>query len=221
MSKKLILLFDIDGTLLSIRKKPMVAVIEAVLNRLQMEVDLSTISYAGRTDAAIFSEIISCSSKPDLEFDVIKSTYTECFRTMLSAEDVYTYIDYEELDDFIQHTDCDHGILTGNFSTTARMKLDLGGYLKLGGQGFYGDIHRERRGLSLEALTHYSSLGLIKHPEQVVIIGDTPNDIDCARHAGFKSVAVTTGPFSREELMAHNPDFVVDSVRDLPEVLGV
>jgi phosphoglycolate phosphatase-like HAD superfamily hydrolase len=61
-------------------------------------------------------------------------------------------------------------------------------------------------------------------PSDVVFIGDTPDDIDCAHSIGARALAVTTGVSSRAELEQHPPVVVVDSLADremvLPLILG-
>ena len=56
-------------------------------------------------------------------------------------------------------------------------------------------------------------------PEQFIVIGDTPNDIDCARHFGARVVAVGTGrSYSSEEMLACNPDAWLADLSD-PELV--
>ena len=52
----------------------------------------------------------------------------------------------------------------------------------------------------------------------VVIIGDTPNDIACGKAHGARTVAVATGPFSVADLAAHHPDAVLADLADLDAV---
>ena len=59
-------------------------------------------------------------------------------------------------------------------------------------------------------------------PEQFIVIGDTPNDILCARHFGAKCVAVLTGRNqSREKLAEFKPDFLVDDLSDTTRILNI
>ncbi len=60
-------------------------------------------------------------------------------------------------------------------------------------------------------------LGRSISPEQVVIIGDTPWDVSCARALGGVAVGVLTGFTSREDLAATNPDYLLN---DLSQFLG-
>jgi phosphoglycolate phosphatase-like HAD superfamily hydrolase len=47
---------------------------------------------------------------------------------------------------------------------------------------------------------------------QFIVIGDTPNDVRCARFFGAKAVAVTTGGFNKALLRKHKPDLILDSL---------
>jgi phosphoglycolate phosphatase-like HAD superfamily hydrolase len=58
-------------------------------------------------------------------------------------------------------------------------------------------------------------------PADVVVIGDTPHDVDCARAFGAVAVAVTTGQFTRDELLAERPDHLFDDLSNSDEVLRV
>ena len=55
--------------------------------------------------------------------------------------------------------------------------------------------------------------------ERCLVIGDTPNDISCARAVGAKALAVATGKFSIEELREHQPDFLLPDLTDIPGFL--
>jgi phosphoglycolate phosphatase len=59
-----------------------------------------------------------------------------------------------------------------------------------------------------------------RSPEQVIIVGDSGIDIETARRAGMRVVAVTWGLRDREELLAERPDMLIDKVEDLPAAIG-
>jgi phosphoglycolate phosphatase-like HAD superfamily hydrolase len=73
--------------------------------------------------------------------------------------------------------------------------------------GAFGDESHNRRDLPARAAERIRKhLQLDLAPEQFIVIGDTPNDIDCARHFGARAVAVGTGrTYSREEILACKP----------------
>jgi phosphoglycolate phosphatase-like HAD superfamily hydrolase len=82
--------------------------------------------------------------------------------------------------------------------------------------GAFGDESHNRRDLPARAAERIRrQLQMDLAPEQFIVIGDTPNDIDCAQHFGARAVAVGTGRFySREEILACEPDAVLDDLSD-------
>jgi phosphoglycolate phosphatase-like HAD superfamily hydrolase len=49
-------------------------------------------------------------------------------------------------------------------------------------------------------------------PSHILVVGDTPHDIACARAAGAVAVAVATGSFTADELGEHGADIVFDDL---------
>jgi len=102
------------------------------------------------------------------------------------------------------------GLLTGNIRLGAEIKLrhfDLWKLFEIGG---FADDHEERDHIAAIAHQRGSQILQQKLPgEQVLVIGDTPLDIRCARAIGAKVLAVATGGHSLEELKRHAPDWAV------------
>ena len=108
-------------------------------------------------------------------------------------------------------------LLTGNIEPAAHLKLELTGlseFFKL--PGAFGDSSFDRRDLPAIAAQRISEhLGANLSPEQFIVIGDTPNDIACARHFGARVLAVATGRMhSAEELLVHEPDALLPDLLD-------
>jgi phosphoglycolate phosphatase-like HAD superfamily hydrolase len=114
-------------------------------------------------------------------------------------------------------------LLTGNLEPAAHLKLRLVGLDSFFGElpGAYGDDSLDRRDLpALAAARINAQLELDLRPADFIIIGDTPNDIACAKHFGARSVAVCTGRFdSAESLAAHDPDALLPDLGDTDAVL--
>jgi phosphoglycolate phosphatase len=111
------------------------------------------------------------------------------------------------------------GLLTGNGLRTAHVKLELAGLdrsrFDVGG---YGDEHPDRDELARLALRRAEEGSGQRF--EVVVIGDTPNDIRAARAIAARAVAVTTGHYTRAQLEEAGADVVVDTLADvLPDVL--
>jgi phosphoglycolate phosphatase-like HAD superfamily hydrolase len=115
-------------------------------------------------------------------------------------------------------------ILTGNIEPAAHLKLELvglSGFFEL--PGAFGDDSHDRRDLpALAAERIKRHLDLDLPPHQFIVIGDTPNDIDCARHFGARAVAVATGRLYRaEDLLEFNPDALLSDLSNVNEVMKV
>ena len=110
------------------------------------------------------------------------------------------------------------GLLTGNIRLGAEIKLR---HAELWGEfetGAFADDHEERAGIAAIAVKRGASLLKEElHGEEVLIIGDTPLDIACARALGAKVLAVATGGYSLAELQAHKPDFAFESLESVTE----
>lgn len=103
-------------------------------------------------------------------------------------------------------------VLTGNLRAAAEVKvasLNVRDALDLQ-IGAYGSDHRDRFQLAAVVARRYrDKFGVELAPERTVVVGDAPNDIACARSAGFRVVVVAHRE-SREELASHGPDAVLD-----------
>lgn len=106
------------------------------------------------------------------------------------------------------------GIVTGNVSSTAPIKLRAAGYDPAWfAVGAYGSEAADRNALPFLALERAERLlGERIAPQQVVVIGDTPADVACARALGAVAVAVKTGYTPAEELAATQPDYLLDNL---------
>ncbi|WP_436531234.1 HAD family hydrolase [Actinoplanes sp. HUAS TT8] len=111
-------------------------------------------------------------------------------------------------------------VLTGNLRSAAEVKLDTAGLsehldLDVGG---YGSDDRDRFRLPAVIGRRFTEkYGVPLEPRRTVVIGDAPNDIACARHAGFWAIVVTHRA-TRDELEPYDPDALVD--RLAPETIA-
>ena len=108
------------------------------------------------------------------------------------------------------------GLVTGNIEEGARIKLLPTGLWPHFRVGAYGSDHMDRRRLpSLATRRAHALVGYAFVPPEVIVIGDTPHDIDCARAFGAVAIAVTTGQYTRAELLADRPDVLFDDLADV------
>jgi phosphoglycolate phosphatase-like HAD superfamily hydrolase len=116
------------------------------------------------------------------------------------------------------------GLLTGNIRLGAEIKLRHFDLWEVFVTGAFADDHEERDRIA--AIAHERGARLLNGnlpPQQVLVIGDTPLDIRCARAIGAKVLAVATGGHKLEELKQHQPDWAAADLRKVTpeEVAGV
>jgi phosphoglycolate phosphatase len=111
-------------------------------------------------------------------------------------------------------------LLTGNYEDAARIKLeyfDLWRYFRCGA---FGDDAPDRDRLLPRAMTRVNACGGPAVPaSQVVVIGDTPLDVQCAAAGGARSIAVATGNYDVEALEASGADLVLRDLSDAGPIL--
>ena len=214
-----LILWDIDGTLMysgGVAGDAMRAAMERMYGRPFVA---ERRSYAGKTDQQIILETFAEREHAEL----------------LGTIEPFTAIYLEELEarraEFLAHGRVLAGVvaalerlaaapviqsvLTGNLKPVARFKLDLfdlSRYLDLE-VGAYGSDHHLRGELVPVATARAGQrYGRAFVGSDVVVIGDTPNDIDCGRVSRARTVAVATGPFGAGDLLAHGADVVLPSL---------
>ena len=110
--------------------------------------------------------------------------------------------------------------MTGNMLQGARIKLTPPDLLKYFGFGAFGNDAEDRYNLPKIAIDRaYDRTGATFRAKDIVVIGDTPHDIECGRHLNVRTIAVETGIFSAEELAKHQPDHLFRDLGDLDAVL--
>jgi len=124
------------------------------------------------------------------------------------------------LDALFRRDDVYLALLTGNYEQAARIKLeyfDLWHYFRCGA---FGDQAPDRNGLLPRALTAVAACGGPSFaPPDVVVIGDTPLDIECAKFSRARSIGVATGMHSVDDLRAAGADAVFTDLSDTQDVL--
>ena len=114
-------------------------------------------------------------------------------------------------------------VLTGNLQLIARIKLDLMGltrFLDLESGAYGSDHHRRTELAPIAAARAAQRYGRAFAGTDVVVIGDTPHDIDCGRAADARTIAVATGPFSAAALRGHGADIVLENLADTDAVIA-
>jgi phosphoglycolate phosphatase-like HAD superfamily hydrolase len=112
-------------------------------------------------------------------------------------------------------------LLTGNYETTAQLKLEYFDLWRYFRGGAFGDDAPDRNRLLPRAVKHVATTGgPCVALGDAVIIGDTPLDVACAQASGARSIAVATGMYTTEELRAAGADVVFEDLSDTNAVLA-
>ena len=126
----------------------------------------------------------------------------------------------ELLDALSARSDMFLGLLTGNYEQGARIKLEYFSLWRYFACGAFGDDAVNRHELVPVAIARSREAGCpALDPPDVVIIGDTPLDVACARAAGISCIAVATGGCSVDDLRAAGADVVLESLTDTQAVV--
>jgi phosphoglycolate phosphatase-like HAD superfamily hydrolase len=113
------------------------------------------------------------------------------------------------------------GLLTGNVAEGARAKLRAVGIDPARFRvGAFGSDSEHRPELPAVAMRRArAALGIEVAAADVVVIGDTPADVECGRAAGARTIGVATGRYPAEELQRHGATAVIDSLADTAAVM--
>ena len=226
-----ILLWDIDGTLIrSVKtggyKDYSIPVLEEIFGTAGRLADMKV---SGMTDLQIVFEALSDEGFTHEDIlvraGVLASRLTEEARKVTGNGTKFFEVlpgVRETLEALADHPRYQSALVTGNVQSMAHLKMELVGLDKFFTlPGAFGDESHNRRdlpGRAAERIRKHLQLDLA--PEEFIVIGDTPNDIDCARHFGARAVAVGTGRFySTEEILACKPDALLPDLTDVELVI--
>jgi phosphoglycolate phosphatase-like HAD superfamily hydrolase len=113
-------------------------------------------------------------------------------------------------------------VVTGNFEVTAAIKLEAAGLAPYLRRGAYASDSRYRPDLPAIAKERWEKLtGRVLLPEQCIVIGDTPKDLEAARHNQMKCILVGTGRYPVEELQYWHPDGCLADLSDAEAVIAM
>ena len=227
-----VLLWDIDGTLIrSTRvdsfKDYTIPVLEKLFGTAGR---LREMRVSGMTDLQILAEALSdhgyTHEQIRSRIAEIKIHYMTAMEKVLSEtrEPMFRVLPgvRETLERIAAHPRYHSALLTGNIEPAAHLKMKIVGFSDFFTlPGAFGDDSHDRRDLPEIAATRINNhLNSNLRPSQFIVIGDTPNDIACARHFGARAVGVGTGRiYNADDLRPLSPDALLPDLSDVDLVM--
>lgn len=227
-----LLLFDVDLTLVDARGAGQRAMRTAGEQVCGEGFSFEGVSFGGRLDPLIFADATRHCPSSDVadRHDAFRDVYTHELRRLIhdDGHSVDALPGVPELIDLLRQRtrapgDVMLGLLTGNYAQTAKLKIEAAGLQR---DWFtlccFGDEATSRPGLVELALRRYQDMTrTAPDPARVIVIGDTPHDVDCAKAHGCVAFAVATGRHDADELRDAGADVVVNDLTDAEHLLAM
>jgi len=216
-----LVLFDIDGTLLTASGAGKRALDQALRDVYGTSGPIDGYDFRGGTDPQIIRDLLGRAGMGEPALAAGAAAAYRRSGALLASEigdgqRVSVYPGVRALvETLAARDDVVVGLLTGNIEAGARIKLRPTGLWPHFRLGAYGSDDADRTRLPQVAAGRAEQLvGRVFRGPDTVIIGDTPRDIGCARAFGATAIAVATGWHSVEDLTAHRPDHVFVDLSD-------
>ncbi len=223
---KYLFLFDIDGTLLKFRDKRSRRIFSSVIEDIYGVECRSELmpDFSGMTDLKILRDIARAHELPLEPINsVINDVWEKLliqFREITNTRDLMLLPGVDVLLESIDvNSDITKGLLTGNFKQNAYLKLGTYKLEKYFTFGAFGSDKENRNDLPELAFRRAEvETGARFTPDNTIIIGDSPRDIECGRVNNIKVLSVATGNFTIDKLQVHNPDLIIEDMSDYNSV---
>lgn len=226
---KRLILFDIDGTILTAQGAPRRAFTRAMENVYGTAGPIDSHPFDGKTDPQIARELLRLDGFSDADIDAGLPDLWAVYVRELDGElaipghETKVYAGVRELLDELERRNAEQllGLLTGNIRDGAVRKLASAGIASDFRVGAFGSDCERRDGLPEVAVARARDLtGIHFRERDVVIIGDTPADVSCGQSLGVRTVAVATGHYDADALRNTGAHFVFDDLTDTESVLS-
>ncbi|MEN3044723.1 MAG: HAD hydrolase-like protein [Candidatus Hydrothermales bacterium] len=224
--EKIMLLFDIDGTLIYSGGAGIRSIEKSFIKLYGLKNAMENISPDGKTDPLIIEEVFldKLNRKPSLdEVKRVLAVYLENLKVEIYNE---KYKVFEGVIDFLEWAQKTEkfilGLATGNLEEGAKIKLKPSGLLRYFEFGGYASDSPERSEILKRAYERGNQIairGKFKIKE-VFVIGDTPRDILAAKRAGFLSIGMALFNHSKKELLKAGANYAFESYKELKKFLS-
>ena len=225
MTRPRLVLFDVDGTLLSSGRRGLDAFSEALRRTFGTAGDIASYRFEGKLDPVIVADLMGAAGFPEevvaARRPAALSLYLDLLEEALALEPPALKPGVADLVGRVSAAPAVvPALLTGNVARGARIKLSAAGLWDRFRFGVFGDEAPRRVDLGPIALARaLETTGRSFSPSETVVVGDARADVECGRAIGARVVAVATGRTSAEELRAAGADAVFTSFADVPSAI--
>jgi phosphoglycolate phosphatase len=226
-----LILFDIDGTLLWTDGAGRRAIHQALLDEAGTAGPIMDYRFDGKTDPQIVRELLTLAGHPAAQAEERVAAVCRRYVTLLAAElakptqATRLFPGVAELLAALEPHEAAAralvGLLTGNLADGAALKLRSAGLdpARFAVGAFGSDSHRRSDLPAVAAERAARRTGRTFSGADVVIVGDTPDDVACGRPIGARAVAVATGFYDVAQLRAAGAAQVFEHLSDTAAVL--
>ncbi|MFO1432157.1 MAG: haloacid dehalogenase-like hydrolase [Candidatus Competibacteraceae bacterium] len=206
-----VLLWDIDGTLLRGSKAAIAAWQAAVQVELEADIDWRALDTSGATDVSIALQICAQAGREATAITSLLARYVEELALRLQEDPAIALPNAREV---LAHVTADSDyanlLLTGNLRRAAQAKLSSCGLAEFCRDGAFGESGPERNQVAAAARRLVSAIWGDTVP--LLVIGDTPRDIAAARFIGAAVLAIASGNHAIGSLARHRPDYLLPAL---------
>ncbi len=222
----ILVLFDIDGTLLHPSAGARRSMSQSFQDTLKKNISFEPGFFAGKTDILIVTDLLQKEGFSEADISSVRDDILDRYITYLNLyynakNDARLYPGVAALIKRLQATPyCHLGLLTGNIETGARIKLgpfELNEAFPVGAYGNDGYLRTELTEIAVQRAEEYYDVEYLPH--NVVVIGDTIEDIKCGKIVGAKTIGISQHLKNEQELQTMNPDYVFTGFENSDELV--
>ncbi len=217
--ERIAILFDIDGTLLTTGGAGAASWRLAFDELYGVEADIGEFTDAGMTDPDVgrrtFRAVLHRAPERKEFTRLLERRLHYLHQTVAESEDYRVLAGVEELLPKLIEDGYLLGLVTGNVEAAAHIKLHRAALNRFFSFGGYGSDSSDRGELTRIALTRATLVyGEPVAPEQAIVVGDTPHDVQGAHAAGIKCVGVGSHHFNVEQLRDAGADYAIATLEE-------
>ena len=213
----MLILFDIDGTMISSEGVGVRSIVEAAEQLLGQTCSLEGISVGGRLDPLIWNDVCEKYGKENSTqlHDEFQHLYTNILRKNIGSITVKVLPGIRRLlDACVAMDNVTMGVVTGNYEETGTIKLRAAGInpamFVANAWGTDGAVRDDLPPVAI---------GQHQKEVPVILIGDTVHDVTSGKSAGCRVIAVCTGSDDHATLAQSKPDLLLDDLVDTKAIL--